>query len=45
MANLLDNPAWDALISGSWHLARGTARVKLFATDVSPFVGFETRDL
>ena len=42
MAHLLDNPAWNALISGNRHLAHGTEQVKLFAADVSPFVGFET---
>ena len=42
MAHVLDNPAWNALISGNRHLAHGTERVKLFAADVSPFVGFET---
>jgi ribosomal protein S18 acetylase RimI-like enzyme len=45
MAHILDNPAWNALISGNRHLAHGTERVKLFAADVSPFVGFETYDL
>ena len=44
MTHLLDNPAWNALISGNRHLAYGTERVKLFAADVSPFVGFETPD-
>ncbi|MDQ2771810.1 MAG: GNAT family N-acetyltransferase [Bacteroidota bacterium] len=42
MAHLLDNPAWNALISGNRHLALGTEQVKLFAADVSPFVGFAT---
>ena len=40
MAHVLDNPAWNALISGNRALAHGTAEVKHFAADVSPFVGF-----
>ncbi|MGY3088717.1 ribosomal protein S18 acetylase RimI-like enzyme [Hymenobacter sp. UYAg731] len=42
MAHILDNPVWNALISGNEPLANGTAQVKYFAEDVSPFVGFET---
>ena len=41
MAHILDNPVWNALISGNEPLAHGTAQVKYFAEDVSPFVGFE----
>lgn len=41
MAHLLDNPVWNALISGNSALAQGSASVKYFAEDVSPFVGFE----
>ncbi|WP_460608831.1 GNAT family N-acetyltransferase [Hymenobacter terrigena] len=41
MAHILDNPVWNALISGNESLANGTAQVKYFAADVSPFVGFE----
>lgn len=44
MAHLLDNPVWNALISGNQGLAHGTERVKLFAADVSPFVGLENYD-
>ena len=44
MAHLLDNPAWNALISGNQPLAHGTERVKFFAAAVSPFVGFEVSD-
>ncbi len=40
MAHVLDNPVWNALISGNKPLAHGSAQVKLFAADVSPFVGF-----
>lgn len=41
MAHVLDNPVWNALISGNGNLAEGIAGVKWFASDVSPFVGFE----
>ena len=41
MAHILDNPVWNALISGNQLLAHGTERVKFFAGDVSPFMGFE----
>ncbi|MBH8558433.1 GNAT family N-acetyltransferase [Hymenobacter negativus] len=41
-AHVLDNPVWNALISGNAPLAHGTAQVKYFAEDVSPFAGFET---
>ena len=44
MNNVLDNPVWHALISGNQQLAHGTERVKFFADDVSPFVGFESPD-
>lgn len=40
MAHILDNPVWNALISGNQPLAHGTEQVKFFAADVSPFVGF-----
>jgi predicted GNAT family acetyltransferase len=39
MAHILDNPVWNALLSGNQHLAQGTAQAKYFAPDVSPFVG------
>ena len=42
MAHVLDNPVWNALISGNKHLDVGSAQVKYFADDVSPFAGFET---
>ena len=41
MAHVLDNPVWNALISGNSALAQGPASVKYFAEDVSPFVGFD----
>jgi len=40
MENVLDNPAWNALISGNKHLSFGTAQVKYFDKDVSPFAAF-----
>lgn len=40
MAHVLDNPVWNALISGNQALGHGTEQVKFFAADVSPFVGF-----
>ncbi|GAB3312358.1 GNAT family N-acetyltransferase [Hymenobacter humi] len=42
MAHVLDNPVWNALISGNKGLSEGVDGVKYFASDVSPFVGFET---
>ena len=45
MDHILDNPVWNALNSGNRLLAYGTEQVKLFAADVSPFVGFEAPDI
>ena len=42
MAHVLDNPVWNALISGNKALAEGVEGLKYFASDVSPFVGFAT---
>lgn len=41
MTHLLDNPAWNALLSGNKSLAEGNERVKFFPRDVAPFVGFK----
>jgi predicted GNAT family acetyltransferase len=41
MEHLLDNPIWNALISGNSYLAQGNSQVKYFAENVAPFVGFE----
>lgn len=41
MIPILDNPAWNALISGNQNLANGTERVKYFDKEVSPFAAFE----
>ena len=40
MENVLDNPAWNALISGNKHLSFGTEQVKYFDREVSPFAAF-----
>lgn len=37
----LDNPVYQALVSGNRSLALGTETVKYFAEAVSPFVGFQ----
>jgi ribosomal protein S18 acetylase RimI-like enzyme len=39
MEHPLDNPPWNALITGNKHLATGTNEVKYFVSDVSPFAG------
>ncbi len=41
MEHVLDNPCWNALLSGNKNLAFGNDQVKYFATDVSPFVGMK----
>ncbi|HUZ58047.1 MAG TPA: GNAT family N-acetyltransferase [Hanamia sp.] len=41
MDHELDNPVWNALISGNQSLALGTETVKFFADDVAPFVGLK----
>jgi ribosomal protein S18 acetylase RimI-like enzyme len=41
MKHVLDNPAWNALISGNKHLSNGDPKVKYFDKEVSPFVGLE----
>lgn len=41
MDHILDNPVWNALISGNQSLASGTETVKYFSDDVAPFVGFK----
>jgi predicted GNAT family acetyltransferase len=39
MEHPLDNPAWNASITGNQNLAEGTHTVKCFLPDVSPFAG------
>lgn len=41
MNNVLNNPVWEALCSGDKDLSLGTATVKFFDPQVSPFAGFE----
>src|SRR5258708_196880 len=41
MEHVLDNPAWNALISGNMHLSYGNEKVRHFDKEVSPFVGLE----
>ena len=39
MQHVLDNPVWNALISGSKDLATGTERARYFLKEVAPFAG------
>lgn len=39
MDHVLDNPAWNALISNHQHLAQGNSVVKYYPKEVSPFFG------
>jgi ribosomal protein S18 acetylase RimI-like enzyme len=39
MNDALNNPVWNAMISGNSHLATGSERVKIFDGEVSPFAG------
>jgi ribosomal protein S18 acetylase RimI-like enzyme len=41
MEHVLDNPAWNALISGNKHLSDGNDLVKYFDKEVSPFAAFK----
>ena len=41
MEHVLDNPVWNALISGNKLLCYGSGQVKYFDKDVSPFAGFD----
>ena len=40
MNHPLDNPAWNALLSGNKNLSKGNEQIKFFDSKVSPFVGF-----
>ncbi|WP_338875334.1 GNAT family N-acetyltransferase [Spirosoma sp. SC4-14] len=45
MEHILDNPAWNAFLSGNQHLSNGTDKVKYFMPEVSPFVAvYENTD-
>jgi hypothetical protein len=39
MEHPLDNPIWNALISGNKNLSQGNEHVKYFSEEVAPFVG------
>jgi ribosomal protein S18 acetylase RimI-like enzyme len=41
MDNILDNPAWNALISGNKELSFGDEEVRYFNKEVSPFAAFD----
>ena len=41
MEHVLDNPAWNALISGNKHLSIGNDKVRYFDREVSPFAAFK----
>jgi predicted GNAT family acetyltransferase len=45
MNHVLDNPAWNALISGNKNLSNGTESVKYFSKDVSPFIGLKENSI
>ncbi|WPU94247.1 GNAT family N-acetyltransferase [Mucilaginibacter sabulilitoris] len=45
MNHILDNPAWNALISGNKHLAKGNNQIRYFDKEVSPFVAFEENSM
>jgi GNAT superfamily N-acetyltransferase len=40
MEHVLDNPAWNALVSGNSSLSFGNQNIKYFDTEVSPFAAF-----
>jgi ribosomal protein S18 acetylase RimI-like enzyme len=41
MEKVLDNPVWNALISGNKNLSKGDSHIKYFEREVSPFVAFD----
>jgi len=41
MEHVLDNPAWNAMISGNKHLSDGNDEVRYFDKAVSPFAAFK----
>jgi predicted GNAT family acetyltransferase len=45
MENLLNNPVFNALLSGDQTLSFGTADVKFFDEAVSPFAGFDENNI
>ncbi len=43
MEHLLNNPVFNALLSGDAFLAHGSEKAKFFEEDVSPFAGFDEK--
>jgi hypothetical protein len=41
MEHVLDNPAWNALISGNGHLSDGNEQARYFDREVSPFAALK----
>ena len=41
MENVLDNPAYYAMMTGNRHLTAGSERVRYFPAGISPFVGLK----
>lgn len=41
MAHILNNPIWNALISGNSNLAIGTESIKYFPSTIAPFIGLK----
>jgi predicted GNAT family acetyltransferase len=41
MEHMLDNPVWNALITGNKNLCKGDEEIKYFDEDVAPFVAFK----
>lgn len=44
MHEFLNNPVYNALLTGDAHFAQGTQEVKFFDEQVSPFAGFKERN-
>jgi predicted GNAT family acetyltransferase len=44
MEHVLDNPVYNAMISGNRHLSAGTESVRYFPIEISPFVGLKEYD-
>jgi GNAT superfamily N-acetyltransferase len=44
MEHILDNPIYNALISGNSHLSEGLGEVRYFPRDISPFAGLKNFD-
>lgn len=42
--HILDNPIWNALISGNKHMALGHGGIRYFPEEIASFVGIETPD-